>query len=511
MRPERSASVLSALAVAAIAGLAGAPEPPGIPLGSLGYFSPPRLQSQSFGPFSTATNHGYESSLRISPIVPGSYSAKRSPQLYAVQFIGDDPENLKRDHLVIALASGQHPWPFRPLDFTRYDLVGYPARAIHCPQSIAAQFSADRFNQPPSRWRVHVTPEALELGRPSAYAETTLAALNAYRTILGESTLDYNRDLAWASQAHADYLAVNGYDAPSFHDEQEDRRHFTGDNPWNRDMTFGWPSSLTGEVGIEWCQQMPAPIVIQNLIDTVYHRLDLLSDNLYSEGEGVSFGKTGAVVMDLGFGYGDSLPRAVVYPYPGEVGLPIFWTDLESPNPMPGGFGRVYGYPLTVDIPTAARLDHIVFSLDQGRRSIPAFVDPAGQGDMDGNQVGLVPDLPLPAETVLTAHFLARAVFQDGEVKPIRLVWQFATGGAAISVAAVPQARGQVKIAVASTGEGIAFAREPVAIYQGVHIVATGITNSQGEVALRVPGPGIYLAKAATGNAVEFQEGDANA
>lgn len=503
------AQYVSTLVAAVVAGgalLAVKSYGPGSNLGSLGYFVAPLPPKGSLGPFSTQDNHGYESADQISPVVPKSYHAKRSPHLYAVQFIADSPKNLGRDDLAIRLASAGRPWPKRSLIFTAHGLAGYPVRSM-TKSSVKAEFVAPLFDRPPSPWQVKVDDVRPSLPPISAYDRLTLQSLDAYRRLAGQGSLQYDQELALAAKAHARYLAENGYDAPSFHDEQRGRKDYTGAKPWDRDMAFGWPSELAGEVGIEWNQRMEPPIVIQNLIDTVYHRLDLLSDNLYREGQGTSLGRSGAMVMDLGFGYAKDLPRTVRYPYPGQVGVPIFWTDLESPDPMPGGFGKVYGYPITMDMPTAARMQGVSFSLLEGQRPLPAHVDRPNQGDMDANQAALVPYLPLPPDTVLTVRFSAEVVFQDGKEAAVHLSWQFATGGGAVSVTAIPQGGHRVRVAVASTGQGVALAGERVRIYRGRAMVASARTNRQGWADLNLPrGTGWYLAKTATGNAMAFKE-----
>jgi hypothetical protein len=119
----------------------------------------------------------------------------------------------------------------------------------------------------------------------------------------------------------------------------------------------------------------------------------------------------------------------------------------------------------------------------------------------------LVPNLPLPMDSVLTVRFRARAVFQDGTIAPVRMVWRFATGGAGVSVTAVPQPAGRVLVAVASTGDASPMAHEPVEIDRGARVIARGQTQADGTVTLSVPGPGRYLAKIATGNAMAFWEG----
>lgn len=461
------------------------------------------IASYRFGPFSTESNRGYESASEISPIAPNSYRARRAPSLYAVQFVADAPRSLRQDALSMTIAHGGDRLLAKALCYTEADLVGYAPNRRRPPAEI--QFHMPGFSPPNSTWTVSAQPPRPSVPVETAYDRETLEVLNAYRQRLGETPVTYDGGLALAAIAHAQYLAKNGYSAPSFHDEQAGHPGYSGSTPWARDMAFGWPSSLSGEVGIEWSQAMPPAVVVESLIDTVYHRLDLLSDNLYNEGQGASVGATGAVVMDLGYGYVSGLPHAVVYPYPGQIGVPIGWTDLESPNPMPGGFGHSFGYPVTVDLPTVASLKDASLALSTAGLTVGSWVDAPGRGDTDANQAGLVPNLWLNPDTVYTVHFSARAVYQSGAVRPIRLRWQFATGGAALSVSATV-AQGKAVVAVAQSGSGTAVANEPVVLERGSQRVRAATTNANGSVTFALSGPGNYVARTATGNAVQFRE-----
>ncbi len=467
----------------------------------LAQFSSPRLNPRWFGPFSTAENHGYETPDTISPVIPESYYAFQEPPWYAVQFIGDDPQQLAHDGLEILVRTPHGRLPNRRLVYLPSDLVGYPRPGSE--PFVHVQFRASRFNRPPTTWTVATASHGWS-GPLAAYERELLAVLNAYRRLLGEDGVRCDRHLALAAQAHAAYLAQNGYQMPSFHDERPGRAGFSGKFPWDRDLAFGWPSPLTGEVGIEWTQPMRPPLVMASLIDTVYHRLDLISDNLYAAGGGRSSGSSGAVVLDLGYGYLGRLPPAVVYPYPGQPGVPMAWTDLESPDPMPGGFGSQYGYPVTVDVPTAARLSQVSLTLSNRRACVPVTVIRPGAGALNANQAAMVPDVVLDPYTVYTVNFSAQAIYQDGHSGRLHLRWKFATGSADLSVVAFRVAPNRVHVTVAESGSGTPQPDQPIRLCRRDRTIAVGETNAQGTAVFTVSGRGPLQAVAAGGNAMRL-------
>ena len=467
----------------------------------LAQFSSPQLNPRRFGPFSTAENHGYETADAISPVSPGSYYAFEGPPWYAVQFIGDEPRQLADDGLEISVHTPHGRLPNRRLIYLPSDLVGYPRSGSE--PLVHVQFRANRFNRPPTSWSVAIMSHARS-EPPAAYDRELLAVLNAYRRLLGEGPVRFDRHLALAAEAHAAYLAQNGYQTPSFHDERPGRAGFSGKYPWDRDLAFGWPSPLAGEVGIEWTHPMRPPLVMASLIDTVYHRLDLISDNLYAAGGGRSTGSSGAVVIDLGYGYLSRLPRAVVYPYPGQPGVPVAWTDLESPNPMPGGFGGQYGYPVTVDVPTAARLSRVSLTLSNRRVPVPVTVIRPGSSALNANQAAMVPDVVLDPYTVYTVNFSSEAIYQDGHPRRLHLRWKFATGGADLSVVAFRATPHTVDVTVAQSGSGTPQADQPIRLCRRGRTIAVGETNAQGTAVFTVSGRGRLRVVAAGGNAMRL-------
>lgn len=475
---------------------------------------PVALSETLFGPYSTAANNGYEGPNDITPVVPSSYVSRVSPLVIGVQFIGDSPADLRRDGFALSIAGPKgRPRSLR-LTYFPTGLVGYrPVRAL-APGRYEVTFTTPGFVSSQSRWQIDVTSSGpADLPTATAGDQRALSALNAYRGVLGEDPVWFSRRLAEAAIKHADYLAQNGYQAPSFHEESARYPGFTGSTPWARDMTFGWPSPLDGEVGIERPSPIPDLAVVQDLVDTVYHRLSLLSPNLLAEGEGAANGRTGAVVMDLGFGYRPNLPLAIVYPRPGQTGVPVSWLDLESPDPVPGGANKVFGYPITVDFPTVSRLTDVRVALYRDNIRVPAVVDWPGRGAMAPNQLALVPEASLWPDTIYSVEVLAEAAFNDGQTLPVALRWLFATGGGNRSVAAAPGPGGRLAVSVVQAGSGQPAGQVVVRLLyrserRGWVRAAEGVTDAQGLYTFsrvrRPPGVRRYEVLTDSGNATVF-------
>lgn len=465
------------------------------------------LPSHIFGPLSTKANDGYEPPDKISPVVPPSYVALRFPERIGIQFTGDNPKDLARDHFLLGIL-GVQPGP--QALYPTVGLNGFVgSRLSSSPDqgTYDVAFSAPQFSVPVQRWVIRYRPQLGGSGPEGPLLGIGRGMLNVVRGNLFEKGVQWNENLALAAESHARYLQINGYDAPSFHREQASKPWFTGINPWERDLSFGWPSALVGEVGIEWSHPLPVETVIQDLLDTVYHRLSLLSPNLMFEGGGSSAGLTGAIVMDLGYGYQPRLPQAVAYPAPGQTGVPTSWYDLESPDPVRNGYGNTYGYPITIDWPTVVNLTGVRARLSKGGQSIPIFLD-ANQVNLEHHQLALIPKVPLAPDSLYWVTVQATARYYSGKVRKIRLRWQFATGGSNLSVMADPLSRHRLLVSVVESGSGIPMAGEPVTLFRqtrGTHLtyVTHGQTNRQGLLVMTL-NPGIrghkFVVAAQSGN-----------
>lgn len=464
-----------------------------------------------FGPFNTAANGGYENLNHVSPIVPNSYDASVGPNVVGLQFIGDATSALKSDQFQVQIHGGSYQGTRHTLNVFSQGFAGWKLPRPLKPGAYQVTFDVTGFDTPAQRWTITIRKPVPVPTREPSTAAILLDSLNTLRSPLKLGRVTWNPHLQLASRAHSQYLAKNGYEAPSFHMELPSHAGYTGKTPWDRDMVFGWPTPVAGEVGIEWTQPSEPVTVVQDLVDTVYHRLSLFSDNLIAAGEGEAAGNGGSVVMDLGFGYRSTLPFAVVYPYNGQPGVPTGWVDIESPDPVKNGYEEVFGYPITADFPTVDQLSRVHVRLTLGNRRVPFVLDPPGVNGMGANQVGLVPRNTLKPESLYTVQVNAWARFNDGTSHPVDLSWSFATGGASQSLAATVESSHEVVISDVTAGAGTPIPYQGVTLYRRIagrplQRVKTGETNVDGIwTVTRLKGaPGYYEAVTATHNATVF-------
>lgn len=472
----------------------------------------------SFGPYSTLANQGYESRNVISPIIPHSYDAIVSPRFIGVQFVGDNTQSLATDHLRLKVSGRWGAVTTGSLRYMSDGFVGVRLVKALPPGPYTVRFTAPGFQTPVSVWTIRVTPWSAsewEKLRPyeAAIGQTSyLNALNILRSRLGEPAVIWSRSLALAAAAHARYVHKNGYQSPSFHVEDPSKPAFSGFSPWDRDMAFGWQSPLDGEVGIEWTQSAAPVTVIQNLTDTVFHRLSILSPNVVAAGAGQAAGPKGAVVMDLGFGYRPTLPLAVAYPAPGQSGVSTGWIDIENPDPVAGGFSHQFGYPITVDFPTVARLSDVHALLITGNSPVSADIDAPGVHGMAWNQLGIVPSHILRPDTRYDVSVQARARFNNQKEGMVHLRWHFTTGGSDQSVAVDVTGHNKLTVSVVKAGNGAPVQNEAVQIFADSPktmpvALALGVTNSAGLMTCHLPRPSsgeIVEAVTGSGNSTQF-------
>ena len=442
----RWAALLAASAAALVGGLSGHASQPPLALDTyVGQFQA--------GPASTALNHGYGSLDDLATVPTPSYRTTVAPKALGMQFLNVSRATLAGAHFVMYAHPPRGRWRAVPVVFGADGFVGYrPAKPL---TRGAWQFRLESQQLgvfPP--WTVTVAAER-PLPAPTRAGMLALAFLNAARAEQGSPAVQWSARLSLASLAHARYVAHLGYHDPSFHVERPGP-FYTGRFPWDRDLAAGWPDTSTGEVGIGGPSSVPGPLFIGELLDTVYHRLGLLSPNAYAVGYGAAAGpKANAEIMDIAYGYRSTLPRAVAYPRPGATGVATAWTDLESPSPVPHGAGQVFGYPITLDCPTVARLRQASADLTlPSGAAVPAVLDRPGTGGLAPNQLALVPREPLAPDTTYVVTVESAVVqFNDGHVGSLTERWSFRTGSGAQSVYAATQGR-RLDIAVDEAGVG---------------------------------------------------------
>ena len=174
--------------------------------------------------------------------------------------------------------------------------------------------------------------------------QSAVSLLNEFRNAVGAPVVDGDCALAQASKAHADFYVahISQYNASGLSVHEEDQSYgagFTGVNFWDRDTAAGFSGGQTSGEVIAF-ETTPAA-ALQGWIDTVYHRLPLLSPTTQVIGYGAkTSAATACDVIDASGRNSLKTDPIVVWPWPGQHNVPASWNGLEGPTPPspPNGF-----------------------------------------------------------------------------------------------------------------------------------------------------------------------------
>ena len=173
--------------------------------------------------------------------------------------------------------------------------------------------------------------------------QAAVTQLNEYRNAVGAPVVDGDCGLAQASKAHCDFYVahISNYNSSGLSPHEEDSSYgagFTGVNFWDRDAAAGFTGQPSGEV-IAFIGSPAGSL--QGWIDTVYHRLPLLSPTTQLIGYGAKkSGGTACDTIDTSARNAVKTDPIIVWPWPGQHNVPASWNGLEGPTPPspPGGF-----------------------------------------------------------------------------------------------------------------------------------------------------------------------------
>ena len=184
----------------------------------------------------------------------------------------------------------------------------------------------------------------------SADQASAIALLNGYRNAVGAPVVAGDTSLSKAAKAHADFYVahVAKYNSTGLSPHKEDQSFgtgFTGVDFWNRCSAAGFQGQPSGEV-IAF-EGTPAA-ALQGWIDTVYHRLPLLSPATELIGFGSKkSGSTAADVIDSSARQAAKSDPIIVWPWPGQHNVPASWNGLEGPTPPKPSSGWPSGPVIT--------------------------------------------------------------------------------------------------------------------------------------------------------------------
>jgi hypothetical protein len=268
-------------------------------------------------------------------------------------------------------------------------------------------------------WLVSVSTDALmALPEASESQRRAMSAVNRFRAGLGLEPVRMDDRLNTASVYHSRYLARNG---TTGHYEDSGKPGFTGSEPGDRHMAFGWVGSSWEAVAFGSTDENES---IQNLIDAPYHRIPFMQPGELAFGSGYADHR-------LTTAFSMSSQRAtLVYPADRQVRVPLRWAYRERPDPLrlhPGA-KRPVGYPImlvhfapeteTLEVRSAKLMDA------QGS-TVPTFLNTPQNDDELKNAVVLIPKLPLSPDSVYTASVEASTPGGD-----VLRTWSFRTAPA---------------------------------------------------------------------------------
>lgn len=220
-----------------------------------------------------------------------------------------------------------------------------------------------------------------DVARPSpahlaASRQGALDKLNRIRSGLGLQPLRPDPGLEEGAEAHSYYFLFN-YGQPQLqglgiHTEDPALPGFVGVNGLIRARHFGY----AGVRGSEVINHVYTPeAAIQIWLDSVFHRYPMLGPETVAGGYGeAQLGFLSVSVYDFGIGEpGHGEP--VVYPAPGQRDVPAAFTGNEVPDPVPTGGSYPVGYPITLQVGSAAALEVAVSRLtDAAGQDVPSYV-----------------------------------------------------------------------------------------------------------------------------------------
>ena len=277
-------------------------------------------------------------------------------------------------------------------------------------------------------WHVTVAKSAQAAVGP--YDDATyeaLDAVNGIRATAGVRPWRLSTSLEGASRAHSRYFYDNlkryGTLTDSVHNETPGWPLYTGRTPWARDVAFGYNGDGDSEVmafGVGTAQ------AVSLWLDSIYHRFGLIDPGLTSMGFGIAGQASKSVdlpvtTLNAGWESRAEVPdaRPIVWPVPGQSGIPRAFEAGEIPDPLANFPGARYpaGYPVTVSFfgTGVKSLDITAATLTEDGRAV-AYHLLTPKVDKNPQELGMsaaiLPVRPLAKGAQYEARFSGR--YRDG-------------------------------------------------------------------------------------------------
>jgi uncharacterized protein YkwD len=286
-----------------------------------------------------------------------------------------------------------------------------------------------------------------------------LGYVNDYRWMVGLPPVDELESINKAAQAHAFFYCTHadkyqstglsphdenkdfgeGFTGVSFFDRMLAARvrsdrvrspgRFTGVSFFDRMLEQGY----SGMGGFEVIAFYNSPRkAVDGWMETLYHRIPIIHHDSGEMGYGSACGGPNAIdVIDFGIPANHKYPvrsdLIILYPYDGQVDVPISWDGLESPQPPipPGGYpsGPIVTATFVASMPQIEK--HQILD-PQATEIEHTWLTPGSDQHLSGTEtVSLYPHAPLKADTTYRVRFTGN---RDGT--KWELLWSFTTSPA---------------------------------------------------------------------------------
>ncbi|MCB9738047.1 MAG: hypothetical protein H6747_02190 [Deltaproteobacteria bacterium] len=262
----------------------------------------------------------------------------------------------------------------------------------------------------PGPSRVGAMPDRGQIAGVDDVQRAAVAILEEIRATVGVAPIRLDAAAAQAAQAHAVFYVDHAaaYAAAGLSPHAEDASFgagFTGNNFAARMAAAGYGGTPSSEV---MAFTGSASGAITGWMETLYHRLPLIDPGSVDVGYGAAaVGKARTEVMVFGAGKAANDP-IVVWPFPGQTGVPKGWSGNESPQPPPPTSGYPSGPIVTARLPAGSTVQEhgiaAVGASGPAATSLPhVFLSTKNDPELakfDARSVALYAEEPLAGGTV---------------------------------------------------------------------------------------------------------------
>ncbi len=252
--------------------------------------------------------------------------------------------------------------------------------------------------------------------------------LNFRRAQAGMPALRRDPQLDLAAERHANYQQLNDVVT---HDEDSSKAGFVAVTASERLRAAGFPLLTTSFADGEVIAANGVPdgfAAVEGLLSAIYHRYVVLEPMFNAVGAGAahrngSFHWLTMNLVGIKGSTGIAKGSIAVWPLPSQTKVRTnFFSDQETPDPVPQA--DEVGYPVSVhaNMNTMLRVDRFTLSEPDGKPVEVRQLDAAGDTDTPSSTAAIIPLQPLRSGTTYSVSFAGRV---DGQAVERR--WQFTT------------------------------------------------------------------------------------